>query len=472
MKKVMLTAATMVFLLSVVSIGYAQNADRIKPYGDNPKYWQYKGEPILLLGGSKTDHIFLAEGLEEHLDEIAGVGANYVRNTMSQREGVDLKAHKRLADGKFDLEQWNPVYWRKFANCLKWCKERDIIIQIEVWDRFDYAQDNWLHSPWRPGNNVNYTSEESSLANNYPAPAYRDRQPFFHAIGGMKGYNKKLDIIRKYQEGFVAKMLSYSLEYPNVLYCMNNETSTAPEWGRYWMSFIRNKAAEKGVDVYVTDMFDDGWKPHVSEKMKQAFDSPEVYPFIDISQVNSRNFHEDHWKALMWFMDRRKEHPRPLNHTKIYSDGQTTWGSGTPKDGIERFWRNLIAGSASCRFHRPTGGIGLNDVSKACIRAARKVEQHVKFWDIEPRMDLLSDRETDEAYLSARPGEKYVLYFTDGGSVGLDLKACSGTLSLRWINIKTGQWGPIAGISGGKTAQVAAPTRGPWVATITRKVGG
>jgi len=371
MKKVAFSVTAIMILFGASLRADGQNADRIKPYRDNPKYWQYKGEPILLLGGSKTDHIFLAEDLKEHLDEIAGVGANYVRNTMSQREAVELKAHKRLADGKFDLKQWNPLYWQKFANCLKWCRERDIIIQIEVWDRFDYAQDLWLHSPWRPYNNVNYTSEQSGLANNYPAPAYRDRQPFFHAIGGMRGYNRKLDLIRKYQEEFVAKMLSYSLEYPNVLYCMNNETSTAPQWGRYWMKFIRDKAAEKGVEVYVTDMFDDGWKPQSSGKIRQAFDNPEIYPFIDISQVNSRTFHEDHWKNLLWLIEQRKKHPRPLNHTKIYSDGQTKWGSGTPKDGIERFWRNLIAGSASCRFHRPTGGIGLNDVSKACIRAGR-----------------------------------------------------------------------------------------------------
>ncbi|MHC4226533.1 MAG: DUF6298 domain-containing protein [Planctomycetota bacterium] len=468
MNKVIFSMVAAVVLCGV-SLVSGQNAERIRPYKDNPRYWQYKGEPVLLLGGSKTDHIFLLEDLEEHLDEIAGAGANYVRNTMSQREGLELKAHKRLADGKFDLKRWNPVYWQRFENCLKWCRQRDIIIQIEVWDRFDYAQDHWLHSPWRPHNNVNYTSEQSGLANNYPAPAYRDRQPFFHAIPGMQGYNKKLDLIRKYQDEFVAKMLSYSLEYPNVLYCMNNETSTAPEWGRYWMKFIRDKAAEKGVEVYVTDMFDDGWKPHTSAKIKQAFESPEVYPFIDISQVNSRNFHEDHWQALMWFMEQRKKHPRPLNHTKIYSDGQTTWGSGTPRDGIERFWRNLTAGSASCRFHRPTSGIGLNDIAKACIAAARKVEKHVKFWDIEPRMDLLSDLEADEAYLAAGPGEQYVLYFTEGGSVGLNLRDHRGKFQLRWINIQTGDWANRITVAGGKAVTINAPSKSPWVATIVRQ---
>jgi len=141
-----------------------RNADCIKPYEKNPRYWQYKDRPVLLLGGSKTDHIFLLDDLKEHLDEIAAVGANYVRNTMSQREGLDLKPHKRLSSGKFDLKQWNAEYWKRFANCLKWCQERQIIIQIEVWDRFDYSQEQWRNSPWRPGNNVNYTNQQTGLA--------------------------------------------------------------------------------------------------------------------------------------------------------------------------------------------------------------------------------------------------------------------------------------------------------------------
>ena len=76
-----------------------KNADRIKPYAMNPRYWQYKGQPVMLLGGSQTDHIFLLEDLETHLDEMREVGANYVRCTMSQREEIELKPHKLLPDG-------------------------------------------------------------------------------------------------------------------------------------------------------------------------------------------------------------------------------------------------------------------------------------------------------------------------------------------------------------------------------------
>ena len=49
---------------------------------------------------------------------------------------------------------------------------RDIIVQIEIWDRFDYTDsrgsDRWQIHPYNPRNNVNYTYEESSFAKRYP----------------------------------------------------------------------------------------------------------------------------------------------------------------------------------------------------------------------------------------------------------------------------------------------------------------
>jgi len=443
-------------------------AESIQPYTENPRYWQYKGEPILLLGGSKDDNLFQIPELEPHLDEVQAAGGNVIRNTMSARQdaGFEVYPFERLPDGKYDLDLWNEEYWRRFESCLRLCAERDIIVQIEVWDRFDYAQNHWEASPWRPMNNVNYAVEQSGLANQYGQPAWRDQQPFFHTIPRMPLYTKPLDLVRGYQERIVDKMLSYSLAYGNVLYCMDNETSTPPAWGRYWMKRIEDAATARGVTVYVTDMFDDVWEPRRSAKLRQAIDDPEAYPFIDISQVNSRSFNEEHWNRLYWIVQQMNDAPRPLNHTKIYSDGEYAFGTGTPVDGVERFWRNLIAGSASCRFHRPDAGIGLNDIAKACIASARKVESLVKLWNVEPSMDLLSDREKDEAYLAANPGKAYILYFTDGGSVGLDLREHDTTFELHWVSAQTGDWGPTAKIDGGHVATVAAPEGGGWVAAI------
>ncbi len=456
-----------------------KNAHRIQPYTKNLRYWQYEGKPVMLLGGSKTDHIFLLDDLKTHLDEIQAVGANYVRNTMSQREGKDLKPHKLLPGGKFDLDQWNQAYWKRFQNMLMWTAERKIIVQIEVWDRFDYSTQNWETSPWNPANNVNYTYEQTSFASAYPKHSGQDLQPFFHSIKGMRRYSRKLDDIRMRQEAFVAKMLSYSLDYGHVLYCMDNETSTPAQWGQYWIQFIKAIAAEKGVTVCTTDMFDDAYMAEKAKHTTLIFKDPEHYMFADISQVNSRNYDQTHWERLQWLLQQVNTHQRPSNHTKIYGSGYYSFGTGGPEDGVERFWRNILGGSASARFHRPDAGNGLNDFAKGSIKAARILESLIKFWDITPQMGLLSDRESNEAYLAAKPGDRYALYFTNGGSVGLDLSGATGSFDVTWISVSMGipTQTSAAGryrlmnktIQGGHIVTISAPYKAGWVAAVVKK---
>jgi len=442
----------------------------IAPWTTNPSYWQYRGKPVLLLGGSKDDNLFQLPDLERQLDELAAAGGNFIRNTMSARQdgGFEVYPFKALDNRRYDLTQWNDAYWARFERCLALSESRDIIVQIEVWDRFDYSQQHWEQSPWRPANNVTYSPKESGLSNTYADDAWRDRQPFFHTIPGTPGYTPRLDGVRNLQEGLVAKMLSFSLNHGNVLYCMDNETSTPPAWGMHWMRFIRDAAKRRNVRVFTTDMFDDGYQPWRSQKYAHALNHPEAYTFLDISQVNSRSFNEDHWNRYRWFMEKVSAAPRPVNHVKIYSDGETGWGSGTPVDGVERFWRNLIGGAAGCRFHRPGAGIGLNDTAKACIAAARHLEHLVKFWDVRPAQDLLHDRAEDEAYLAARPGEEYILFLTDDGAVGLDLKDGPGSFEVHWFDIGTGVAGTVETIEGEGIAPLTAPGPGPWAAAIIR----
>jgi hypothetical protein len=95
------------------------------------------------------------------------------------------------------------------------------------------------------------------------------------------------------------------------------------------------------------------------------------------------------------------------------------------------------------------------------------LESQIRLWDVEPANGLLSNRENDEAYLAARPGSAYALYFTDGGSVGLDLSGANGRLNVSWIDIGTGEWGNRETINGGGPATITAPAKGHWVAAIT-----
>lgn len=154
----------------------------IQPWKNNPRYWQYKGKPVMLLGASNDDNLFQwpSHKLIPHLDSMKRIGVNYVRNTMSDRrdKGFELYPFEQLEDGLYDLHLWDDEYWKRFEKFLKETKKRDIIVQIELWDRFDYSQKHWLTHPYNPKNNVNYSYDESGLANEYPEHAGQNRQPF------------------------------------------------------------------------------------------------------------------------------------------------------------------------------------------------------------------------------------------------------------------------------------------------------
>ncbi|MBN1894638.1 hypothetical protein JW906_09085 [bacterium] len=447
-------------ILIIARAGLAGREDRIQPYTSNAFYWQFKGAPILLAGVSRDDNLFQIPGLRQHLDDIRACGGNYIRNTMSDRldGGFEVSAFAKRTDGRFDLGRWNAEYWTRFENLLRWTAERDIIVQIEIWDRFDFYKSQWLASPWNPSNNINYTAKESGLAASYPVHPINNTNRFFQTVPAMRNNKKVLG----YQERFVDKLLSLSLAYDHVLYCMDNETSGDPRWGKYWDEFVKARADAAGKKVETTEMWD-AWNLHHSQHQNTA-GHPELYSFVEVSQ-NNQNRNQGHWDNLLYMRGLLANKRRPMNNVKIYGVNNHTYG--TTADAIERFWRNILAGCASVRFHRDQAGLGFTAEAQKQIRTAVLLSRMVPLWETAPRNDLLTERSTDEAYLAADPGKRYILYFTNGGRVGLKLSGYAGPFQLRWINLSTGREDGSAVISGGGTAMVRAPGSGGWIAVIT-----
>jgi hypothetical protein len=460
---------------AVASVG---DENRIRPYARNSFYWQYKGQPVLLLGGSREDNLFNdPERLAEHLETLAACGGNYIRNTMSSRDFGNVQAFKRLDNGLYDLEQWNQEYWDRFENLLRLCRERDVIVQIELWDPWDYFKSTgllsgfnpkaigWESCPYNPAMNVNYTAAESGLAekiDSYPA-----REPsnhlFFHTPPGMKN----VPVVRKYQEAFVDKLLSISLAYPNVLYCMNNEIGEPPAWGQYWAKFIRTRAEKAGKKVYLTDMRRVG-DFRSAEQVSMLHDR-EHFDFFEISQ-NNHNNDQQHYDHIMHIRSQVAAKPIPINNVKIYG--------GTRKNDVEegarRFWRNVFGGCASARFHRPGPsdqyfGLGLSELAQTHIRSMRALTDAMNVFVCAPRNDLLGDRQPNQAYCLAKPGERYAVFFPDGGEVKLDVSAAQGSLQIRWLDIARSTWREPQTVNGGAILELKTPGKGQWAALLRMK---
>jgi len=93
----------------------------------------------------------------------------------------------------------------------------------------------------------------------------------------------------------------------------------------------------------------------------------------------------------------------------------------------------------------------------------------VHVFRMNPRNDLLSDREDNEAYCLAEPGRQYAVFFTgDGdGRVQIELAPSDRSFELRWLEIATSCWGRRATVSSPGEYMLNAPGSGHWVAVLT-----
>jgi hypothetical protein len=458
-----LAATWLLLLIGLVALCPAAHAQDeaasgpIQPYAENPRYWQYGGEPALLLGGSKDDNLFQIPDLEAHLDAMAAVGGNYIRNTMSARDEGNVRPFHRRADGRYDLDRWNDAYWDRFEQMLALTHARGIIVQIELWDQHDHNEDKWNRSPWNPDQNVNYDAAAVSLKGRDHYANVQHNTDVQHDLFLTVPALQNDETVLAYQKQFVDKVLEHATQYDHVLYTVTNELfiQHPPAWSRFWVDYLHDQ--DEGLQV--TEMFQ---LPDVQvEQHRVSLDDPDTFDYVDISQ-NARQQGQAHWDKLQWVRSYLSDHPRPINHVKTYG-GDVEWTYG-PDHAIDAFWRSIIGGAASMRFHRPPAGIGLNERAKAHLRSARMLTEAFDVVRATPDVESerLSARDPDEAYLAYVAGEAYAVYFPDGGAVTLDLEETTGSFRVRWLNIAERRWQEATTVEGGGPVALDAPGDGDW----------
>lgn len=473
----------------------------IEIYPQNRAYWQYQGRPVMLLGGTDDDALFQWAGdmrlLRHQLDLLKASGGNYVRCTMSARKPDSLTCPPRVApytkleNGKFDLDRWSDEYWRRLERLLAECQKRDIIVQIEIWATYDFvnvgpkAVNSWPSHPLNPKNNINYGYSPETIFPKRPRKTKNDE--FYLTI---PTFRNDL-VVLEYQQAFVRKLLYHSLKYSNVLYCIDNEQRPQHpyQWGHYWARYIRNHARKRGRTIYVSEMLRDFVTPKdktltrtqrmVGGKFAAVFDYPKIYSFLELSETSTRfSKYDELWKNMEAIRQYVSGSPRPMTHVKIYGGGKLNKARGA-RETIHRFCEFVCAGRSAVRFHRPVregeNGIGLNPTAQVCISSVRRFCDIIKPWQCRPNLDLLRDREENEAYMLVNPGVAYGILFTGyfgDGSVMLNLSKYPGSYRLGWINLETGQYDRGDQLRAGKTIAIKVPSKGSkhgWLATLVKE---
>ena len=102
--------------------------------------------------------------------------------------------------------------------------------------------------------------------------------------------------------------------------------------------------------------------------------------------------------------------------------------------------------------------------------ARRFIEQHLPFWGMIPRDELLAMK-IGKGEVFALPGEIYAVYLPNGGQATLDLTGCPGRFVRQWYNPRQGVFeGPAETLFGGKRIDLGVLPNKPsedWTALLT-----
>ncbi len=258
-KSMKVAIASLVIAIMIPSVRAQYETERIQAYSGNGMYWQYKGEPVLLLGGSSDDNLFQHSfnGLDEELDKLVSHGGNYLRCTMSSRdEGNEYPFYRDEETSLYDLDRWNELYWEKFEYFLEATMKKNIVVQIEIWATYDFYtrqwhlvddKTPWERNPFNPANNINYDESESGMTSVFKSNGQNIINPFFNTVLPIP---QPFDfvtrpVVLEYQHKFVDKLMSVALKYDHVLYCIDNETQADPKWSVYWAQYIQKKQMKR-----------------------------------------------------------------------------------------------------------------------------------------------------------------------------------------------------------------------------------
>ncbi len=474
--------------VNVTAGAQSRSQSRIQPYSGNPFYWQYEGQPIMLLGGGDNDdiHNWTGTQLTNQLDLLVANGGNYIRDVVTSNDNTTGNyAFKQISEGVYDLNQWNESWWTNLTNLLSEAQQRDIIVSFEIWNAFGFTDLSglptpWSNSPWNPKNNINYTEAGTGIPETWTVHPSQGNSPFIETVPGL-GSN---GIVLPYQEAFVREFIRRTLPYDNALYVIQNESNADFLWSDYWATVMHNEASLAGEEVEIADMRDP-WSL-TDPDHEYPIDRPSLYTFIEISQNNqnpygtqSSSTDQAHYNNIQYIRDNILNATtlgdgapvvRPMNNVKIYGANTNTFDPGSSDQrGTERFWRNVFGGAASVRLHRPNSGLGLGTVAQTNILSARMATEAIDIFSTAPDNSLLSNRSNDEAYaLAADSGQEYAVYFTGDadGSVVLDVATAPSNWSLRWLDVNSSTWGNTTSLGDLETVALQRPGSGQWVAIV------
>ncbi len=218
--------------MSAALLGAPANpvADGVQPvrlHPRNPHYFLFRGKAVALITNGEhygavmnldfDYHKYLATIQAEGLNytrifpgsyrEVPGKSFGILRNDLAPAEGRFLAPWPRSATpgyagggNKFDLNRWDPEYFKRLHDFLAEASTRGIVVEISLFSS-QYGDEQWKLSPFHPDGNINGTT----------------------AIDWKKTHTLDNGNILDWQEKYVRKLVAETNAFDNVIFELQNE---------------------------------------------------------------------------------------------------------------------------------------------------------------------------------------------------------------------------------------------------------
>jgi Putative collagen-binding domain of a collagenase len=434
-----LLAVCWLFIFSFIPAITTAQQKPIALHPENPHYFIYKGKPEILI--TSGEHYGAVLNLDfdyiKYLDELYSHSLNLTRTFTGvyvEPQGSFNIAQNTLAPSplrficpwmrssepgysnggnKFDLTQWDGLYFERLKDFAAAAEKRNIIIELALFCPF-YEDSQWKLSPMNAKNNIN------NIGNIHRNDVYTLDK------------NGSLLIV---QETLVRKIVTELKGFSNIIYEICNEPyygGVSLEWQHHIATLIHD--AEKNFSNY-----------HLISQNIANGSAIINNPHPDVSIFN---FHYASPPAAI---------EQNYHVNKVIGDNETGFRGTSDSTYRKEGWQFILAGGGLFNnldysftsghekgtFAYPSGQPGGGSVLlRRQLSCLKKFISGFEFIYMQPDSTVITNNVPQgvKAYVLAEQQKQYAIYIFGRNKASLEINIPKGSYNVEWLNPVTGKY--------------------------------
>ena len=420
------------------------------------RWFTYDGRPIYLVGfdaqelacDPSVDYVAA-------LDKFVQYRINKVRIWVYAYWRPDNFLHPwQYSRGRFNLDEWDPAYWRRVRDFAGAARSRKIIVEVTIFapNNIDEASD-WSRrsgASWNKSWNTN--GAFSANAGAHFSPEFFDLN--------LPEVSTSARTLRDYQQALLDKAVTELGSFDNVYFEVANEFP------------VRNASIDR---VYA-------WQLNWAKRLNSL--TPRLI------SVHAHEYVGDHSRGIQYFWDEPYVDVLDFHFTSREPDrissllhaGQTrgkvlqTNEGGDPYSDLDAAtraaWGFFLSGGYYAMYEDKSSRIGSDEWIGGArrLKALRDIVERVRFWELSPvdaagneYDSLISQGPATKWQILAKPGSEYVAYFWgDKRTTSVRVSLPSGVYVYEWYDVRTARLVSSGSVSGAGVADIVSAAPAAW----------